>query len=370
MSVLRLPASLWRGGTSKGVFLRAGDLPADPARRDVLLARLIGSPDPGGRQTDGLGNGVSSTSKVVVLSPSARPDCDVDYLFGHVDIVSGRIDWSGSCGNLSAAVGPAAIVDGLVSAPADGEARVRIWQANTGKRIDATVPMQGGLPAQTGTHRQDGLAFGGAPIVLDFLDPAGSAGAGLLPTGQAQQRLTVPGLGTLRLTLIDAGNPLVIALAAELGLDGSATPAALNADPTVLANLETLRQHAALQMGLVGSLAEAAARPATPKLAWIAPPAADTPPGVDLCAWNVSMGRLHAGFTGTATVALGAAAVSAGTVVAELLGGPLRTRPLRFAHPSGQAEIGLQLDGERIVAARLLRSARLLMRGEVWLPQP
>ncbi|MGQ5522033.1 2-methylaconitate cis-trans isomerase PrpF family protein [Chitinimonas sp. PSY-7] len=376
MLLRRIHATLLRGGTSKGVFFLTDHLPSDPSVRDRLLARLIGSPDPYGRQIDGLGTGISSTSKVVLLSKSSRPDCDVDYLFGHVAIESGLIDWSGSCGNLSAAVGPAAILDGLVKAPRDGEASVRIWQANTGKRILARVPMCDGVPAQSGSYHLDGVAFNGVPIQLDFLDPAGSASGGLFPTGQACDSLDIPSLGPLPATLIDAANPLVIIRAEDLGLTGLEMPVELNADEVMLAKLELIRQYGSVRMGLATTLAEAAARPATPKLAWIALPkdylALDgntvQARQIDLMARTVSMGKLHAGFTGTGTIALGAAAAMPGTLVSTLIDGPLIGRALQFGHPSGINEIELVLEAGQIQAARMTRTARVLMRGEVWLP--
>lgn len=376
MSVLRLPASWLRGGSSKGIFLRAADLPADPEERDRLLARLLGSPDPYGRQTDGLGSGVSSTSKVVLLSRSQRPDADIDYLFGHVAIESGRIDWSGSCGNLSAAVGPAAILAGLMAAPAAGELLVRIWQVNTAKHILARVPIQDGLPAQHGEHSQDGLAFPGAPIQLDFFDPAGSSSGALFPTGQPCDLLAPEGMAPVPATLIDAANPLVIVAAGDLGLRGDEHPAQLNQDAALLARLEALRCQASVRMGLAPDAQAAGLRTATPKLAWVAPACAHlTQDGraiaahqVDLLARTVSMGKVHPGFTGTGTIALGAAAAMPGTVLSRLLGGPLQGRPLRFAHPGGINDIELQMQAGRIVVARLTRSARVLMHGEVWVP--
>ncbi|QDQ26049.1 2-methylaconitate cis-trans isomerase PrpF [Chitinimonas arctica] len=374
MALYRIAATLMRGGTSKGVFFRADVLPADTGLRDRLLARLIGSPDPYEKQMDGLGTGISSTSKVVLVSKSSQVDCDVDYLFGHVSIRDGSIDWSGNCGNLSAAVGPFALLEGLLAGPADGLATVRIWQANTGKRIVATLPMRDGLPAQQGEFRLDGLAFPAAPIKLDFLDPAGGAAGALFPTGRPMDRLSIPGIGELQATLIDAGNPLIILRAEELGLTALETPA-LNSETALLQRLETIRAHATVRMGLAEDPAQASReRPSNPKLCWIAPPAAFLASDgrevecerLDLLARIVSMGKLHHGFTGTGTIALAAAAALPGTLVADLLGGPLGTRPLRFGHPGGVNEIETVLDGERVSVSRLVRSARVLMRGEAW----
>ncbi|GAB3258761.1 2-methylaconitate cis-trans isomerase PrpF family protein [Chitinimonas naiadis] len=377
MPLFRLLATLMRGGTSKGVFFRADVLPADAAQRDRLLSRLIGSPDPYERQIDGLGTGISSTSKVVLVSPSSRPDCDVDYLFGHVGIADGRIDWSGNCGNLSAAVAPFALLEGMVAAPLDGVVTVRIWQANTNKVIVARVPVQDGLPAQDGDFHMDGVAFAAAPIALDFLDPAGGASGALFPTGAAQDVLSVPGLGDIAVTLIDAGNPLVILRASDLGLDGLEMPTAFNGETAQLARIESIRAAATVRMGLADSMAAATRdRPSNPKLCWIAAAqsyvAADgttvAAGQIDLTARIVSMGKLHHGFTGTGTIALAAAAALPGTLVAELLGGALSARPLRFGHPSGINEIETVLAAGKVVASRLTRSARVLMRGEAWVP--
>ncbi len=377
MPLHRIPATLMRGGTSKGVFIRADALPADITLRDRLLSRLIGSPDPYGRQIDGLGTGISSTSKVALISTSRQPGCDVDYLFGHIAVDSGEIDWSGSCGNLSAAVAPFALLEGLVTGPHDGVATVRIWQANTGKVIVAEVAMRDGLPCQEGDFGMDGVAFAGAPQQLVFLDPAGGASGALFPTGRRIDQLSWSAQCEIDATLIDAGNPLVILRAADLGLTGLEQPQDVNTDASLLAQLESLRAQAAVVMGLAATPAQASReRPSNPKLCWIAPPAGFTAADgrvfeasqLDLLARIVSMGKLHHGFTGTGTIALAAAAALPGTLVSALLGQPLIARPLCFGHPSGVNQIVTELDGERVMASRLTRSARVLMRGEAWVP--
>ncbi len=258
-----------RGGTSKGVFFQKSDLPADPVARDHLLLRVIGSPDPYGKHTDGMGGATSSTSKVVILSRSARADSDVDYLFGQVAVRSPMIDWSGNCGNLSAAVGPAAIAMGLVEAPADGEECVRIWQVNIGKRIHARVRMADGEPMEEGDFTLDGVAFPGAEVPIEFLDPVSEdeAGGAMLPTGRAIETMEVPGAGPVEASLINAGIPTVFVDAANLGLSGTELQPEVNGSPELLARVEAIRASAAVAMGAGATSMEQAARdPHTPKL--------------------------------------------------------------------------------------------------------
>jgi probable AcnD-accessory protein PrpF len=321
MTQLRIPAVYMRGGASKGVFFLAEDLPSDRERRDRILLRVIGSPDPYGKHIDGMGGATSSTSKVVIVSRSARPDSDVDYLFGQVAIDAPVIDWSGNCGNLTAAVGPFAISAGLLSAPAAGVAAVRIWQANIGKRIIAQVPMRGGEVLEGGTFQLDGVAFPAAEVRLEFLDPAGEdaqSGAGAtFPTGRAIDILEVPGLGRLEATLINAGNPTIFVDAGSLGLKGTELQQDVNDRRDVLALAEAVRARGAVAMGLAPTAEEATAkRPHTPKIAFIAKPAGYTasdgtriePQSMDLLARIFSMGKLHHAMTGTGAVAIAAAA--------------------------------------------------------------
>ena len=279
---LRIPATYMRGGTSKGVFFRLQDLPeaaqAPGAARDALLLRVIGSPDPYGKQIDGMGGATSSTSKAVIVSRSTRAGHDVDYLFGQVSIDSAFVDWSGNCGNLSAAVGPFAISAGLVDAarlPRDGMAVVRIWQANIGKTIVAHVPMAGGQVVEDGDFELDGVTFPAAEIQLEFLDPAdeGEDGGAVFPTGHLVDTLDVPGVGALQATLINAGIPTIFVNAADIGYTGSELQEAINGNPVALARFEALRTIGALRMGLIRSPAEAEKRQHTPKIAFVAPPA-------------------------------------------------------------------------------------------------
>lgn len=386
MTQLRIPAVYMRGGTSKGVFFLAHDLPVDPAARDRLLLRVIGSPDRYGKHIDGMGGASSSTSKVVICSASAREGCDVDYLFGQVAVDRPVIDWSGNCGNLSAAVGPFAIAAGLVAAPADGVATVRIWQANIQRVILAHVPMSGGEVVEEGDFELDGVAFPAAEIRLEFLDPAAGEGDGeggggaMFPTGRRVDRLDVPGLGAVEATLINAGNPTVFVDAAALGLRGTELQPDVNGDAALLARAEALRAHGAVAMGLCATAEEATRqRPHTPKLAFVARPAAYTASDgravaakdVDLLARIFSMGVLHHAMTGTGAVAIAAAAAVPGTVVSRLAPAGADGR-VRFGHPSGVLAVGAaaEADGEgwRVTKVVMSRSARRLMEGFVRVP--
>jgi probable AcnD-accessory protein PrpF len=387
---IKIPAVYMRGGTSKGVFFRLQDLPAaarqpGPAR-DALLLRVIGSPDPYAKQIDGMGAATSSTSKAVILSRSTRADHDVDYLFGQVAIDSPFVDWSGNCGNLSAAVGPFAIAQGLVDlarVPRDGICTVRIWQANIGKTIVAHVPIAGGEVQETGDFELDGVTFAAAEVPLEFIDPAdegdGEGAGAMFPTGKVAEDLEVPGVGTLRATLINAGIPTIFVNAADIGYTGTELQDAINGDPKALAMFETIRAHGALKMGLIKHIDEAARRQHTPKVAFVAAPrnytassgkavqAAD----VDLLVRALSMGKLHHAMMGTAAVAIGTAAAVPGTLVNLAAGGGER-QAVRFGHPSGTLRVGAEASkvaGEWVVKKALMsRSARVLMEGWVRVP--
>jgi hypothetical protein len=373
-----------RGGTSKGVFFRADSLPSDPRERDHLLLRVIGSPDPYRKHIDGMGGATSSTSKVVLVSKSRRPDCDVDYLFGQVAIDVPLVDWSGNCGNLTTAVGPFAIEQGLVTAAADGISPVRMWQANISKRIIAHVPMRGGEVEEDGDFVLDGVAFPAAEIRLEFLDAGGVGDAALLPTGNPADKLDVPGLGRIAATLINAGNPAVIVDASSLGLKGSEMQGDVNNDPALLARCEAIRAHGAVAMGLAASAQEATkSRPATPRLAFVAPPFAYTassgrpigPAEIDLLARFISMGALHHALPGTGAVGLAVAAALPGTLAHRIVGDKSASgRQVRIGHPSGTLPVGAEMFQEggvwRANKAIFSRSARRLMVGEVLVPAP
>ena len=386
---LRIPATYMRGGTSKGVFFRLQDLPdfaQSPGKaRDALLVRVIGSPDPYGKHTDGMGGATSSTSKVVIISPPSVADHDVDYLYGQVPIDGDFIDWSGNCGNLSSAVGPFAIANGFIDparVPRDGIATVRIWQANIGKTIVSHVPMANGEVQETGDFELDGVTFPAAEIALEFLDPAdeGEDGGAMFPTGNLVDDLDVPGVGTVRATLINSGVPVVFVDAATLGLDGRELQPAINEDPALLAKLEAIRAAGAVRMGLIGDVSEAAKRPLTPKVAFVAPPgdyvSSSGKPvravDIDLLARAISMGKLHHAMMGTASVAIATAAAVPGTLVNAAAGGGTRD-VVRFGHPSGTLRVGAevkQAGGQWLATKAVMsRSARVLMEGAVRVPQ-
>ncbi len=336
---IKIPATYMRGGTSKGVFFRLQDLPAAAqqpgAARDALLLRVIGSPDPYGKQIDGMGGATSSTSKTVILSKSERPEHDVDYLFGQVSIDKPFVDWSGNCGNLSAAVGSFAIASGLVDAarvPHNGMATVRIWQANIGKTIIAHVPITDGAVQETGGFELDGVTFPAAEVQLEFLDPAAEeegGGGAMFPTGNLVDDLDVPGLGTLRATMINAGIPTIFVNAEAIGYKGTELQETINGDPKALAMFESIRAHGAVRMGLIRHVDEAATRQHTPKVAFVARPASYAASSgkqvaaadIDLLVRALSMGKLHHAMMGTAAVAIGTAAAIPGTLVNLAAGG-------------------------------------------------
>ncbi|MES2159835.1 MAG: 2-methylaconitate cis-trans isomerase PrpF [Pseudomonadota bacterium] len=386
---IKIPATYMRGGTSKGVFFRLQDLPAAAqqrgAARDALLLRVIGSPDPYGKQIDGMGGATSSTSKSVILSKSSKPDHDVDYLFGQVSIDKAFVDWSGNCGNLSAAVGAFAISGGLVDAdriPRDGMAVVRVWQANIGKTIIAHVPITNGEVQETGDFELDGVTFPAAEVQLEFMDPAAEeegAGGSMFPTGQLVDELEVPGVGTMKATMINAGIPTIFVNAEDIGYLGTELQDAINSDPKALARFELIRAHGALRMGLIKHIDDAATRQHTPKVAFVAKPAPYTSSSgkqvaatdVDLLVRAMSMGKLHHAMMGTAAVAIGTAAAIPGTLVNLAAGGGKLTA-VRFGHPSGTLRVGAeatQQNGEwSVTKAVMSRSARVLMEGWVRIP--
>ncbi|GAB5101275.1 2-methylaconitate cis-trans isomerase PrpF [Caballeronia sp. HLA56] len=386
---IRIPATYMRGGTSKGVFFRLNDLPeaarVPGAARDALFMRVIGSPDPYGKQIDGMGGATSSTSKTVIVSKSARHDHDVDYLFGQVSIDKPFVDWSGNCGNLSAAVGPFAISGGLVDSdrvPDNGVAIVRIWQANIGKTIIAHVPMTNGAVQETGDFELDGVTFPAAEVQLEFLDPAAEeegSGGSMFPTGNVVDDLDIPGVGTLKATMINAGIPTIFLDAEAIGYMGTELQDAINGDEAALERFETIRAHGALRMGLIKSLDEIAQRQHTPKVAFVAKPVAYVSSSgkavgvedVDVLVRAMSMGKLHHAMMGTAAVAIGTAAAIPGTLVNLAAGGGAR-QSVRFGHPSGTLRVGaeaVKAGGEwQVTKAMMSRSARVLMEGHVRVP--
>ena len=387
---IKIPATYMRGGTSKGVFFKLSDLPERCQKageaRDKLLLRVIGSPDPYGAQIDGMGAATSSTSKTVILAKSSKPDHDVDYMFGQVSIDKAFVDWSGNCGNLTAAVGSFAISNGLVDAsrvPQNGVCIVRIWQVQIAKTIIAHVPITNGQVQETGSFELDGVTFPAAEVQIEFLDPAdegdGDGGGSMFPTGKLVDDLEVPGIGTLKATMINAGIPTVFVNADEIGYSGTELREAINNKPEALAKFETIRAYGALRMGLIKDISEAAKRQHTPKVAFVAKPADYVSSSgkqikagdIDLNVRALSMGKLHHAMMGTAAVAIGTAAAIPGTLVNLAAGGGAR-EAVRFGHPSGTLRVGAaaeQVDGEwKVKKAIMSRSARVLMEGFVRVP--
>lgn len=385
---IKIPAIYLRGGTSKGVFFNLQDLPAAAqqpgAVRDAILLRALGSPDPYGKQIDGMGNASSSTSKSVILSKSSREGHDVDYLFGQVAIDKAFVDWSGNCGNLSAAVGPCAIHMGLIAAeriPHNGVVSIRIWQANIGKTIVAHVPITDGQVQETGDFELDGVTFPAAEVPLEFLDPAddGEDGGAMFPTGNLVDRLDVPGIGSFAATMINAGIPTIFLNAKDIGYTGCELQDAINNDTEALAKFETIRAYGAIRMGLIKDLSEAATRQHTPKIAFVAPAQsyaassgkAIEADSIDLVVRALSMGKLHHAMMGTAAVAIGTAAAIPGTLVNQAAGGGER-HAVRFGHPSGTLRVGAEArlvgDQWQVTKALMSRSARILMEGWIRVP--
>ncbi|AVJ56096.1 2-methylaconitate cis-trans isomerase PrpF [Idiomarina sp. OT37-5b] len=382
---IKIPATYMRGGTSKGVFFRLQDLPEAAqqpgAARDAVLLRVIGSPDPYAKHTDGMGGATSSTSKTVIVSKSTQPGHDVDYLFGQVSIDKPFVDWSGNCGNLSSAVGPFAIANGLIDAdkiPQNGICEVRIWQANIGKTIVNKVPISNGEVQETGDFELDGVTFPAAEIAVEFMVPSAD-GESMFPTGNLIDELDVPGVGKLKATLINAGIPTIFLNAEDIGYSGTELQEAINGDEAALERFETIRAYGAVKMGLINDVSEAAARQHTPKVAFVAPPKGYAASSgkvveaneIDLLVRAMSMGKLHHAMMGTAAVAIGTAAAIPGTTVNLAAGGGDRTL-VNFGHPSGTLQVGAeckQVNGQwTAVKAIMSRSARVLMEGHVRIP--
>ena len=389
-SQMSIPATYMRGGTSKGVFFRLQDLPSwaqTPGQdRDLLMMRVMGSPDPYGKQTDGMGGATSSTSKCVIIGPATEPGHDVDYLYGQVSIDSAFVDWSGNCGNLSTAVGPFAISKGFIPAeriPDNGIVEVKVWQKNIGKTILVHVPVRNGKVQEIGDFELDGVTFPAAEIVLEFMDPADegdSDGPGdMFPTGHVVDTLDVPGIGSLQATMITAGIPTVFVNAADIGYQGNELQEAINSDATALARFEQIRTAGALAMGLIKDPSEMATRQHTPKVAFVSPASAFTSSSgkaidaadMDLQVRALSMGKLHHAMMGTASVAIATAASVPGTLVNLAAGGHVNDA-VTFGHPSGTLRVGAQVEqvnGQWIVRKAIMsRSARILMQGQIFVP--
>lgn len=384
-SQIKVPATYMRGGTSKGVFFNLEDLP-QPAQvagkaRDNLLLRVIGSPDPYAKQIDGMGGATSSTSKTVIVSRSQRVDHDVDYLFGQVSIDKPFVDWSGNCGNLSAAVGPFAIHAGLIDQdriPQNGIVTVRVWQVNIGKTILIHVPIVNGFVQETGAFELDGVTFPAAEIQVDFVDPADGEGS-MFPSGNLVDDLVVPDVGTFNATFINAGIPTIFVDAEALGYQGTELQDDINNDESALARFESIRAHGALKMGLINSLEEAQTRQHTPKIAFVSQPKSYLSSSgkaveageVDILVRALSMGKLHHAMMGTAAVAIASAACVPGTLV-NLAAGGGEKESVTFGHPSGTLKVGAKAkqteQGWVVEKAIMSRSARILMEGFVRVP--
>ncbi len=379
---IRIPAVLMRGGTSRGIFFHRDALPSPGEPMDSVILRAYGSPDSYGRQIDGVGGATSVTSKVAIIGPSAQDGCDVDYFFGQVDIRRPLVDYTGSCGNMAAAVGPFAIEEGLV-AGSDPVTRVRIWQVNTCKRIVAHVPTTSGHPEVEGEFIIDGVPFAGAMVRLEFLDPGGSCARGFLPTGNPTDELEVPGLGRVQVTLADAANPVVFVRAEEIGLRGAELSEQIDGAPQILRTIELVRSHGAVAMGLASSPDEATkSRPGTPKVAFVSPPSdynssrGEQVDGgaISLVARIMTMGTLHRTYAITGAIATAAAALVEGSVVNSVarLEDREPEQQLSIGHPSGVMPVGARVTrrpgGWTCEKGVAFRTARRLMEGCVCVP--
>jgi 2-methylaconitate cis-trans-isomerase PrpF len=372
-----IPAVFMRGGTSKAIMFHARDLPADRATWDDLFAAAMGSPDPFGRQLDGMGGGVSSLSKVCVLAPSARPDADIDYTFAQVQIREKRVDYKSNCGNMSSAVGPFAVDEGLVRASGDS-ATVRIFNTNTRKIIRATFPLDGEQARYDGDLVIPGVAGTGAPVRLDFVEPGGAVSGKLLPSRKVVDRLDVPGFGALDASLVDAANPAVFLRAADIGLAGTELPDQIEANPTIMQLIDDIRVQGAVQMGLAGDI-HAARTISMPFMAVVGPPAdARTLTGetvraddVDLTVRVVSSGQVHRALPVTISLCTAVAARITGTLAAEALS-KTAGDTLRLGMPSGVLTVDADVACENGVwiarAGSFYRTARRLFDGRVWVP--
>ncbi len=370
-----------RGGTSKGLFFHANHLPSDPGLRDAVLLAAYGSPDPNRRQIDGVGGAVSTTSKVAIISPSASPDYDVVYNFGQVSIDRPLVDFKGNCGNISSAVGPFAVDEGLIAAT-EPVTRVRIHQVNTDKLIVAEVPVKDGRFDEAGDYEIAGVPGSGGKIILRFSDPGGSLTGKLFPTGNVKDNLDVPGMGHIELTIIDAANPVVLVQAAVLDLEGTEIER-IDTDETIKAHLERIRCAAAVEIGIAETIEEATQRSqAVPKIAWVSAPKSYQTLGgkavdvaeVDLVARIMSMGTLHKSFAVSGAVATAGAAGIPGTVVHDLMSPEASKKEImRLGHPGGIIEVGAVVKETKgdfnYKEAILGRTARRLMEGNVLVPE-
>lgn len=374
----RIKAAFIRGGTSKGVFFRAGDLPDNARERDAILLRALGSPDPYERQLDGLGGGLSSVSKAVIIGPSARDDADIDYTFAQVSVIEPFVDYAGTCGNLSSATGPFAIDEELIPAT-EGENVVRVFNTNTRKIFHARFSVSDGEAIVEGSQRIPGVSMAGARVALEFLDPGGSMTSGLLPTGSAVDEIETSTGDRVRVSLVDATNPIVMVKAADLGITATEQPDALEAIAGLAAKLEAIRRAAGVRMGL-GATPDDVPQ-AVPKIVAVAPPATfqdiqgiEVEAGaMDICVRAVSMGRVHRALPLTLSMCLATACRIEGSIPAECLATPLQPEAdVRLGSPSGVITAGADVhrsgNGWSVERCRVIRTQRRLMEGNVLVP--
>lgn len=382
MPHLRLRAAFMRGGTSKAVMFRQQDLPADRKRWDPIFLQVIGSPDPNGRQLDGMGGGISSLSKVCVIGPPSRPDADVDYTFAQIAVREASVDYSANCGNMSSAVGPFAIEEGIVAAPRSGEAVVRIHNTNTSKIIVARFSVEDGALAASGDLEIDGIAGKAAPIRLEFLEPGGAKTGKLLPTGKVLDRLEVPGLGVVEASCVDAANPCVLVDAVAVGKTGTETPDELESDAGFLQRMEGIRRAASVSMGITRDVDAAARVASVPKVAMVCGPRAArtlsgrelTAADADICIRMISVGQPHRAVPITGAICLAVATRVPGSI-AHRAGGA-SAGPIRIAHPSGVTLVDASVvagsvpEAIRAEYGAVYRSARRLFEGNVLYRMP
>jgi methylitaconate Delta-isomerase len=372
--------AVYRGGTSRGVLFLENDVPADEAMRTRVLLSIFGSPDP--RQIDGLGGATSPTSKAMIVGPSSRPDADVQMLFAQVSIKAALVDCGGSCGNLTAAVGPFAVDHGLVRA-SEPFTKVRIYSINTNKYVHALVPTCGGRARSSGDYAIPGVPGTGARIELEYLDPAGSFSGRLLPTGRPRDVVELTDRRRFTVSIVDAANPVVFCDARELGLTGTELPTELETRPEVMATLEAIRSTVAEQIGIVSDRRVATATsPGFPKIGFVSAPASySTLENVSLSSADVDVvGRLmsmqtaHRSYMGTGAVCTAAAAMVDGTLVHEIAGSAARNHGrVRIGHPYGVMEVKVAADtghGEVVIqSATIGRTARRIMEGHAYVPR-
>ena len=377
----KVPAVFMRGGTSRAICFKEDDLAAyDQLTRERIILAALGSPDMHGRQVDGLGGGISSLSKVAIIGKSTQSDADVTFTFGQVDVRTSTIDWSSTCGNISSAVGPFAIDEGLVPA-VEPITQIRVLATNTGKRYIAQVPVCDGQAEVEGEYTIDGVPAPGACITLEYLEPGGSLGGSVLPTGLAQQEIIVASGRQLTLSLVDAAIPTVFVRAEELAVDARRLAADLDGEGALQELLEEIRCHGAVLLGLAENIESAHTHsPGAPKIVMVAPPASYESSGgkcvdvehIDLLARAISMGNTHRTFPGTVSMCTAVAAAVAGTVVHEV-SQAASSEQLRIGHPAGIMEIGAKVKrcgsewrAESVIAQR---TARRIMEGAVLVPQ-